>query len=83
MDLVRAAGSLVKMAAGNLEQLAAEVVVDLRGPSALAWSCGDRDGDIAAHGVNASRQSTIAGGTHQIQRNLIGERVLGLPRDPR
>lgn len=74
-----AAGSLVKMAAGNLEQLAAELVIDLCGPIGLAWSPEGSDGDLAAHGLNASRQATIAGGTHQIQCNLIGERVLGLP----
>ncbi len=77
------AGSLIKLAAGNLEQLASEVVIDLLGPAGVAWASDDRDGDIASHILNASRQATIAGGTHQIQRNLLGERVLGLPREPK
>ena len=76
-------GSLVKVSAGNLEQSAAELVVDLGGPSAQAWDRTDPSGDIPYHNISASRQSTIAGGTHQIQRNLIGERLLGLAREPR
>ena len=76
-------GSLIKLAAGNLEQLASEVVIDLLGPAGVAWASDDRDGDIASHILNAARQATIAGGTHQIQRNLLGERVLGLPREPK
>jgi len=75
-----AAGSMIKMAAGTLEQKVAELGMELSGPAGLAWDSTDRDGNTVAHVLVAARQATIAGGTHQIQRNLLGERVLGLPR---
>jgi alkylation response protein AidB-like acyl-CoA dehydrogenase len=75
-----ACGSLMKLAAGTLEQRAAELVADLKGMDALAWGGSIPDGDRLAHALAASRQATIAGGTHQIQRNLVAERLLGLPR---
>ncbi|MDO8361809.1 MAG: acyl-CoA dehydrogenase family protein [Actinomycetota bacterium] len=78
-----AAGSLVKLYAGNLEQQAAELVIDLRGASGIAWEPQQRDANYSAHALAGSRQSRIAGGTHEIQRNLIGERILGLPREAR
>jgi len=78
-----AAGSLVKVLAGNIEQLSSELVIDLRGAAGIAWETGQPDANYPAHALCGSRQARIAGGTHEIQRNLMGERILGLPREPK
>jgi alkylation response protein AidB-like acyl-CoA dehydrogenase len=43
---------------------------------------GDGDGGTWSGGFLLNRCLTIAGGTSEVQRNVIAERLLGLPRDP-
>jgi alkylation response protein AidB-like acyl-CoA dehydrogenase len=71
--------SLRKLLGAEFDQRIHEFGLDLCGPDGAV-----RDGDAvaSAYGVLQSKCLTIAGGTSEVQRNVIGERLLGLPRDP-
>jgi alkylation response protein AidB-like acyl-CoA dehydrogenase len=78
---VGAEGSIVKLYWSELYQRIAELALDVLGPmSQIA------DGPLAEEGGRwqfrflKSRGDSIHSGTNQIQRNIIGERLLGLPR---
>ncbi|MDH4148064.1 MAG: acyl-CoA dehydrogenase family protein [Acidimicrobiia bacterium] len=71
-----------KLAAGVLTPLRSRLALEVGGPAALAWTAGDEvEGRPALDYLNGRRIS-IAAGTNEVQRNGIGERVLGLPREP-
>jgi len=57
-----------------------ELAVDVSGPAAVAF---DADDDRLTRLFLYSRADTIYGGSNQIQRNVIGEQALGLPKEPR
>jgi alkylation response protein AidB-like acyl-CoA dehydrogenase len=52
----------------------------VRGIASVAWADGD-GAEWAERALDTLAQG-IAGGTNEIQRNILGDRVLGLPREP-
>ncbi|HEV3450679.1 MAG TPA: acyl-CoA dehydrogenase [Acidimicrobiia bacterium] len=60
------------------DQHVQEVGLTLLGPEGAVE---EGEGAVWSRGFLFNRNLTIAGGTSEIQRNIIGERVLGLPRD--
>lgn len=71
-----------KLASGVFAPIRARLAMEIGGPAALAWADGDRDEGRPALDYLNGRVTSIAAGTNEMQRNGIGERVLGLPREP-
>lgn len=74
-----AGASVRKIVQTTHQQKVAELALELLGP---AGATDEGPGARALHGFLMSRCLTIAGGTTQVQLNVVAERILGLPRDP-
>jgi alkylation response protein AidB-like acyl-CoA dehydrogenase len=70
------AASLMKLGITEMAFDSAMLRADLSGPDGML------EGDVAL-GVLSAPGARIAGGTSQVQRTIIGERLLGLPREPK
>jgi len=93
-----ALGALNKMFWSEMHKAAMELALDIHGadsmlidsgPDSGSWPGALRDKRRDGYPVSPmmssfffSRSETIWGGTSQIQRNIVGERVLGLPKEP-
>jgi len=92
-------GATNKMFWSEMHQRAMELALDIwgaesmlidAGPESASWPGSGRDQRREGYPVSPmmssfffSRSETIWGGTSQIQRNIVGERVLGLPKEPK
>ncbi len=77
-------GNIFKLAFSELRQDLADLAMDVIGTAALARSrlaSVPLDNDLVVDVWLNGMSRTIAAGTSQVQRTILGERVLGLPRD--
>jgi alkylation response protein AidB-like acyl-CoA dehydrogenase len=75
------AASLIKLGAGINTPLRAAAAMEIAGRRGIAWADGEPGSAASVNFLNG-RIMAIAGGSNQIQRNIIAERLLGLPREP-
>ena len=70
-------GSVLKLYWSEMNQRIAETALEVLGPEAQQW---DFDRGRWAYQYLRSRGNTIEAGTSEVQRNILAQRVLGLPR---
>ncbi len=82
--------SISKLHWGTWHRDLGELMIDVMGPAGMVAdaSLDGADGERYALTLEQklflfTRSDTIYGGSNEIQRNVLGERVLGLPREPR
>ncbi|MGD9806283.1 MAG: acyl-CoA dehydrogenase family protein [Hyphomicrobiaceae bacterium] len=76
-------GSLGKLAASYVARAAARTHTLISGADAMLTGAGSPMGGVIAEILISTPAISIAGGTDEIQKNIISERVLEMPKEPR
>src|SRR3954466_1490422 len=78
-------GSALKLYWSEMSKRLHETVMAVLGPSAPLWFGADENpgGGTWQRSWLYYQASSIWAGTNEIQRNILSERVLGMPRDPK
>ena len=75
--------AIQKLIAGRAGQTVMNLAADMLGPQGLLWASALNMGDrLFMDGFLFSRALTIGGGTEEVQKNILGERALRLPKEP-
>ena len=79
-----AASSIGKIHQATLNQQIQDLMVDLLGTDAIAWPATEDQDALPrdVQGMMRSLANGTEGGTTDINKNILGERVLGLPKEP-
>lgn len=79
-----AASSIGKVHQATLNQQIQDLMVDLLGTAAVAWPATDDPDSLPreVQGMLRSLANSTEGGTTDINKNILSERVLGLPKEP-
>jgi alkylation response protein AidB-like acyl-CoA dehydrogenase len=76
------ASALLKLYRAEKHQRNAETAMSMAGEHGVLWPENDERGGEWAQEYLGTRARSIAGGTNEMQRNVVGDRLLGLPREP-
>ena len=74
--------ALGKIAMSRILHETARVQTEIVGPASMLTGPDNPVGDAVTFRTLNAYFTSIGGGTDQIQRNIVGERVLGLPKEP-
>jgi len=77
-----AESSIGKLSWGSWHRDLGALTIDLGGAESMLAGAGANELGIEQKLFLFSRADTIYGGSNEVQRNVIGERVLGLPKEP-
>ena len=81
-ELGAPAGAILRLMGARIAVRRSDIALEISGADTGVWQVGDPDGGLVGNRFLARQGSELGGGSTEIQRNIISERVLEMPREP-